>query len=61
MKPLLVRLPEELYAQLKQNRQLTGTSAAEYIRRAVRLALFADSLSANPQRCEQPQLLEPRC
>ena len=46
-KALLVRLPTDLHEQLRQNRQRTGTSAAEYIRRAVRLALFADDQSAN--------------
>jgi Arc/MetJ-type ribon-helix-helix transcriptional regulator len=58
MKPLLVRLPEDLYDQLKQNRQLNKTSAAEYIRRAIRLALFADGITANPERCEPAQFAE---
>jgi len=47
MKALLVRMPDELFAQLKHNRQMTGTNMAEYIRRAVRLALFGDAQSAN--------------
>jgi Arc/MetJ-type ribon-helix-helix transcriptional regulator len=45
-KALLVRLPNDLHAQLSKNRRQTGTSAAEYIRRAVRLALFADDQAA---------------
>jgi len=46
MKTCIVRLPDDLVDALKQNRQLTGTSSAEFIRRAVRLALFADAESA---------------
>jgi Arc/MetJ-type ribon-helix-helix transcriptional regulator len=47
MRSLIVRLPEELHDALKQNRQFTGTSAAEFIRRAIRLALFGDVEAAN--------------
>jgi len=46
MKTCIVRLPDDLVDALKQNRQLTDTSSAEFIRRAVRLALFADAESA---------------
>ncbi len=42
MRSLIVRLPDDLHDALKQNRQVTRTSAAEFIRRAIRLALFAD-------------------
>jgi Arc/MetJ-type ribon-helix-helix transcriptional regulator len=47
MKSLIVRLPEELHEALKHNRQFTGTSAAEFVRRAIRLALFGDVEAAN--------------
>jgi Arc/MetJ-type ribon-helix-helix transcriptional regulator len=47
MKSLIVRLPEELHDALKHNRQFTGTSAAEFVRRAIRLALFSDAEAAN--------------
>ena len=57
-KALLVRLPDDLHAELKQNRAFTSTSMAEYIRRAVRLSLFADGVTANPERCEPAQFVE---
>lgn len=62
MKPLLVRLPEDLYDQLKQNRQMTRTNMAEYVRRAVRLALFADAqaVNRNADKREPAQYLESR-
>jgi hypothetical protein len=44
---LLLRLCPELATALKQNRALTGVSASEYVRRAIRLALFADRQAAN--------------
>jgi len=47
MRSLIVRLPDDLHEALKQNREATSTSAAEFIRRAIRLALFADAEAAN--------------
>ena len=60
MKALLVRLPDDLHDKLMQNRAMTRTNASEFIRRAVRLALFADQQAANrnADRREQPQFLE---
>lgn len=58
-KALLVRLPDDLHAALKENRAFSQTGMAEYVRRAIRLALFADGISANPSRCEPAQFVEP--
>lgn len=41
-KALLVRLDRDLFDALAANRKRTGVPAAEYCRRALRLALFAD-------------------
>ncbi len=57
-KALLVRLPNDLHAALKQNRAFTNTNMAEYIRRAIRLALFADGITANPERCAPAEFVE---
>lgn len=48
MKAFIIRLPEDLVAALKQYRQTTGTSAAEFVRRAIRLTLFADGGARRP-------------
>jgi Ribbon-helix-helix protein, copG family len=37
MKAYIVRLPEDLLEALKQHRLTTGTSAAELLRRAIRM------------------------
>lgn len=46
-KAIVLRICPELHEALKQNRELTGVSVSEFIRRAVRLALFADTQAAN--------------
>jgi hypothetical protein len=45
-KAIVLRLTQELFDQLKANRQMTGVTASEYCRRAINLALFADAESA---------------
>lgn len=43
MKACIVRLPQDLVDALKEHRQTSGTSAAEFVRRAIRLTLFAEA------------------
>jgi hypothetical protein len=39
---LSIHLDPDLYAALKENQIRTGCTVSEYIRRALRLSLFAD-------------------
>ena len=42
MKKIIVNVPEDLHAALKDQQSRTGCPVSEYIRRALRLSLFAD-------------------
>jgi len=42
MKKIVVNVPDDLHAALARHREQTGVPVSEYIRRALRLALFAD-------------------
>jgi hypothetical protein len=45
--PIVLRLTQEMFIRLTENRRMTGVPVSEYIRRAINLTLFADCQSAN--------------
>jgi hypothetical protein len=46
-KAIVLRLTQEMFDQLKANRQMTGVTTSEFCRRAINLALYADIETAN--------------
>lgn len=46
-KAIVLRLTQEMFDLLKANREMTGVTASEFCRRAINLALFADTETAN--------------
>jgi hypothetical protein len=58
--PIVLRLTQEMFVRLAENRRMTGISVSEYCRRAVNLALFADAQAANrnADKSEPAQYLE---
>ena len=44
---IVLRLTQEMFVQLTENRRMTGVPVSEFIRRAISLAMFADNQAAN--------------
>jgi predicted DNA binding CopG/RHH family protein len=57
--PVLLRLDSDLVKALARHKAETGVPTAEYIRRLLRLALFADTPTKVETRRSQPVLLRP--
>ena len=45
-KALIVRMDDALFAELAAHREKTGVPASEFVRRALRMALFVDREAA---------------
>ena len=45
--PVVLRLTQEMFEQLTENRRMAGVPVSEFIRRAISLAMFADNQAAN--------------